>query len=40
MQNHFDLFFIFKSFSTEIQNQYGVSIHTFYSDNPLEYLFY
>ena len=33
-----ELFSIFKSFFAKIQNQFGVSIRTFRSDNALEYL--
>ena len=38
MKNRSELFSIFKSFFAEIQNQFGVSIRTFCSDNALEYL--
>ena len=38
MKDRSELFSIFKSFFAEIQNQFGVSIRTFHSDNALEYL--
>ena len=38
MKDHSKLFSVFKSFFDEIQNQFGVSIRTFHSDNALEYL--
>ena len=38
MKDRSELFSIFKSFFAEIQNQFGVSICTFHSDNALEYL--
>ena len=38
MKDRSELFSIFKSFFAEIQNQFGVSIRTFRSDNALEYL--
>ncbi|KAK6796289.1 hypothetical protein RDI58_003990 [Solanum bulbocastanum] len=38
MKDRSELFAIFKSFFAEIQNQFGVSIRTFRSDNALEYL--
>ncbi|XP_047260684.1 uncharacterized protein LOC107858495 isoform X1 [Capsicum annuum] len=39
MKDRSELFSIFKSFYAEIQNQFGVSIRAFRSDNALEYLF-
>ncbi|XP_069150893.1 peptide chain release factor 1-like, mitochondrial isoform X5 [Solanum lycopersicum] len=38
MKDRSELFSIFKGFFAEIQNQFGVSIRTFHSDNALEYL--
>ena len=38
MKDRSELFSIFKSFCAEIQNQFGVSIRAFRSDNALEYL--
>ena len=38
MKNRSELFSLSKGFFTEIQNQFGVSIRTFRSDNALEYL--
>ena len=38
MKDCSELFSIFKSFCAEIQNQFGVSIRAFRSDNALEYL--
>ena len=38
MKDRLELFSIFKGFFAEIQNQFGVSIRTFHSDNALEYL--
>ncbi|XP_075098228.1 retrovirus-related Pol polyprotein from transposon TNT 1-94 isoform X1 [Nicotiana tabacum] len=38
MKNRFELFSIFPIFYAEIQDQFGVSICTFRSDNALEYL--
>lgn len=38
MKDHAKLFSICKSFHAKIQNQFSSSIHTFYSDNDLEYL--
>ena len=38
MKDRSELFSIFKSFFAQIQNQFGVSIRTFCSDNALEYL--
>ena len=37
MKDRFELFSIFKGFIAEIQNQFGVSIRNFCSDNALEY---
>ena len=36
MKDRSELFSIFKSFSAEIQNQFGVSIRTFHSDSALD----
>ena len=38
MKDRSKLFSIFKSSFAKIQNQFGVSIRTFLSDNALEYL--
>ena len=38
MKNRSELFSIFQTFHAEIQNQFGVSIRTFRSDNAREYL--
>lgn len=37
MKNRSELFFIFFNFVTEIQTQFGCTIHILYSDNALEY---
>ena len=36
MKDRLELFSVFKSFFAEIQNQFGVSIRTFCSDNALD----
>ena len=38
MKDRSELISIYKGFIAEIQNQFGVSIHTIRSDNALEYL--